>query len=104
MFSSPQLPIGPTASGKMNLEPENSPPNPDRRGHATNSHQHPPGTSCALGEEKLEKWVTMLAEGPDAAHDLGLIARAEARLSDPDYPNDEILEAVAMNILLREES
>ena len=45
----------------------------------------------------------MLAEGPDPSHDLGLIARAKARLSDPDYPNDEILEDVAMNVLFREE-
>ena len=87
----------------MNLEPEHSPPNPDSRGHFTSSHQPSPEISSIPKEDKLETWVSMLAEGQDAGHDPGLIARAEARLADPDYPNDEILEAVAMNILLREE-
>ena len=53
-------------------------------------------------EDQMKEWVRQAKSGPLDDRDPGAIARAEARLADPDYPDDDLLEIVARNILLRE--
>ena len=53
-------------------------------------------------KDALKEWVRKAKSGPLVDRDPGAIARAESRLADPGYPDDEILEIVARNILLRE--
>ena len=66
------------------------------------SGDSPPGTGAnhAKEEEKLDLWAQKIAELPSVERDPGAIARAQARLADPNYPNDEILETVALNLIL----
>ena len=56
----------------------------------------------ASKEDQLKEWARQAKSGPLDDRDPGAIARAEARLADPDYPDDDLLEIVARNILLRE--
>ena len=66
--------------------------------------QFPPGTKGkqASEKEKIDEWARKIAKLPSGERDIGAIARAEARLADPDYPNDEILETVAFNLILED--
>ena len=66
--------------------------------------QSPPGTEGknASEKEKIAEWARKIAKLPSGERDVGAIARAEARLADPDYPNDEILETVAFNLILED--
>ena len=62
----------------------------------------PPGNGAGHNkeEEKLELWAQKIADLPSGERDPGAIARAQARLADPNYPDDEILETVALNLIL----
>ncbi len=87
------------------MESEHSPPgSPHSRIPPTFAFpgDFPPGTDAnhAKEEEKLNLWAQKIAELPSGERDPGAIARAEARLADPNYPNDEILETVALNLIL----
>ena len=53
-------------------------------------------------KEKIIGCTTKLGAATSGDRDPGAIARAESRLADPDYPDDEILETVALNLILRE--
>jgi len=87
------------------METEHSPPgSPHSRIppiFAFSSHS-PPGTGAnhITEEKKLDLWTQKIDELPSDERDPGAIARAEARLADPNYPSDEILETVALNLIL----
>jgi len=53
-------------------------------------------------KEKIKTWARKAAAIRGADLDLGAIARVEASLADPDYPDDEVLESVARNLIRRE--
>ena len=89
------------------MESEHSPPgSPHSRIPPTFafSGHSPPGTGAndAKEEEKLDLWAQKIAELPSGERDPGAIARAEARLADPNYPDNEILETVALNLILED--
>ena len=53
-------------------------------------------------DEKIKSWIQKAGTSRDPDLDLGAMARAEARLADPNYPDDEVLEIVTRNVILRE--
>ena len=71
--------------------------------YLSSSHSPPPEEVEQLTEqEKIKAWARKAAALSQSDLDPGAIARAEARLADPGYPNDEVLETMARNLIARE--
>ena len=91
------------------MESASNAPDPIRlRTHSPGSylsspHSPPPEAVEQLTEqEKIKAWARKAAALSQSDLDLGAIARAEPRLADPSYPDDEVLDAVARNLIARE--
>ncbi len=87
-----------------NNEPDPIRPRTHPPGPYSFSSNSPPveGVEHLTEKEKIKEWARKAAAITESDLDPGAIARAEARLADPDYPDDEVLETVARNLILRE--
>lgn len=92
----------------MNMESATNEPDPPRpRTHspgsfAFSSDSNPAKKTEHLGEqEKIKAWALKAAAARITDLDPGAIARAESHMADPNYPDDETLEIVARNLILR---
>ena len=91
------------------MDPASSEPDPPRLPRldsgsfnlSSNSASAKKLENCAE-QEKIKAWASKAAVARASDLDPGAIARAEAHLVDPNYPNDEVLDAVARNLILRE--
>lgn len=92
----------------MNIESANNEPDPPRlQSHVEGVSGMPlsagsPHKPEPLSEqEKIKVWALKAAASASGL-DPGLMARAESFLVDPHYPDDDVLESVARNLILRE--